>query len=272
MRRALRSSSIPQYTVCADQSKESTMSNVPETLVDEIAPDIFRISTHIAEVGPGGLTFNQFLIRDEQPFLFHTGMRGLFPLVSQAVASLIPVESLRWISFAHVEADECGAMNHFLAAAPSAEVVHGPTACLVSLNDLADRPPHAIGEEVLDLGSHRLRFLPTPHVPHNWESGIWFDETTSTLLAGDLLTHNGKVPALVDTDVVDAAMQAEEIFHYVSSIETLVPTLRSLADLGPTTLALMHGSSFQGDGAGQLLDLAARSAETAAAALLSTAK
>jgi flavorubredoxin len=244
------------------------MSNVPETRVDEIAPDIFRLSTYFAEVGPGGLTFNQFLIRDEQPFLFHTGMRGLFPLVSQAVASLVPIETLRWISFAHIEADECGAMNQFLAAAPGAEVVHGPLACMLSLNDMADRPPHAIGDEPLDLGSHRLRFIPTPHVPHNWESGIWFDETTSTLLAGDLLTHSGNGPALVDTDVVDAAMQAEEIFHYVSSIDKVVPTLRDLADLGPSTLALMHGSSFRGDGASQLLDLAARSAEVATAAIV----
>jgi flavorubredoxin len=265
-----------QRRCCAHQSnthsKELTMSTVPETVVDEIAPDTFRISTHIPEVGPGGLTFNQFLIRDEQPFLFHTGMRGLFPLVSQAVSSLIPIESLRWISFGHVEADECGAMNHFLAAAPQAEVAHGPTACLVSLNDLADRPPRVMGDEPLEIGSHRLRFIATPHVPHNWESAVWFDETTSTLLAGDLLTHNGKVPALVETDVVDLAMQAEEIFHAVSSIETMVPTLRSLADLGPTTLALMHGSSFHGDGAGQLLDLAARSAEMAASALMSPSR
>src|SRR5262245_27238300 len=121
------------------------MSNLPQTVVDEIAPDIFRLSTHIEEVGPGGLTFNQFLVRDEQPFLFHAGMRGLLPLVSEAVASIIPIETLRWISFGHVEADECGAMNQFLAVAPNAEVVHGPLACMVSLNDLADRPPHVIG-------------------------------------------------------------------------------------------------------------------------------
>src|SRR3954452_1258324 len=126
-----------------------------ETQVDEIAPDVFRFSTYIPDVGPTGFTFNQFLVRDDQPFLFHTGMRQLFPLVSQAVAGVIPLEQLRWISFAHVEADECGAMNSFLAAAPQAEVVHGPLACMVSLNDLADRPPHVIGDEPLDTGRHR---------------------------------------------------------------------------------------------------------------------
>jgi flavorubredoxin len=242
----------------------------PETTVHEIAPDIFRLATYIPEVGPGGFTFNQFLVRDEQPFLFHTGMRGLFPLVSEAVASIIPIETLRWISFAHVEADECGSMNHFLAAAPHAEVVHGPLACMVSLNDLADRPPRAMGDELLDLGSHRLRFLPTPHVPHNWESGIWFDETTSTLFAGDLLSQCGNGPALVDTSIVEAAMFAEEVFHQTAVSAGYVSTVKSLADLGPTTLAIMHGSSYTGDGARELLDVAARTAG-AAAELLSPA-
>lgn len=248
------------------------MSTVPETRIDEIAPDTFRLSTYLPEVGPEGLAFNQFLIRDEQPFLFHTGMRGLFPLVSEAVASLVPLESLRWISFGHIEADECGAMNLFLDAAPQSQVVHGPLACMLSLNDMADRPPHAIGDEPLVIGSHRLRFIGTPHVPHNWETGVWFDETTSTLLAGDLLTHGGNGPALVETDVVEPALRAEDVFHATSSIDKMVPVLTSLADLGPSTLALMHGSSFRGDGAAQLLDYAARSAEAAAVALATTGR
>ena len=138
---------------------------------------------------------------------------------------------------------------------------------MVSLNDLADRPPHVIGDELLDLGSHRLRFLPTPHVPHNWESGLWFDETTSTLFAGDLFTHLGNGPAIVDTDIVDAAIWSDSVFHSVAHVPQLTPTLKTLADLGPTTLATMHGSSFTGDGAGQLLDLAARTAAEAAAAV-----
>jgi flavorubredoxin len=227
------------------------------TKIDEIAPDVFRLSTLVPDVAPGGFTFNQFLVRDEQPFLFHTGMRQLYPLVSDAVSKLIPIEDLRWISFAHVEADECGAMNLFLADAPKAEVVHGALACMVSLNDLADRPPHIIGDDALDLGRHRMRFVPTPHVPHNWESGLWFDETTSTLFAGDLFTHAGDVPALTVDDVVEPALVGEEIFHSTSLGRDLVPTLGRLADLRPTTLALMHGSSFTGDGSTQLRSLAA---------------
>lgn len=227
-----------------------------QTQIDEVAPDVFRLSTFIPEIGPTGFTMNQFLLRDAQPFLFHTGMRQLFPLVSQAVSSLIPLESLRWISFAHVEADECGAMNALLAAAPSSEVVHGPLACMVSLNDLADRPPHMIGEDALDTGSHRLRFLPTPHVPHNWESGLWFDETTRTLLAGDLFTSLGGGAAITDGDLVEGAMVAEDVFHATSMSANLVPTLQDLATLAPTTLAVMHGPSYSGDGGAQLRSLA----------------
>lgn len=228
-----------------------------ETTVDEIAPDVFRLSTAVADAAPGGFTFNQFLIRDDEPFLFHTGMRGLFPLVSDAVSRLLPIDSLRWISFAHVEADETGAMNHFLAAAPRAEVVHSGLACAVSVGDLADRPPKPVEDgDVLDTGRHRLRFLATPHVPHNWESGLWFDETTSTLLCGDLLTQAGSGPALVGDDLVEAAVLTEEVFRGTSRGPDLLPTLERLAELGPTTLATMHGSSFRGDGSAQLRSLA----------------
>jgi flavorubredoxin len=225
-----------------------------ETRIDEIAPDIFRLSTWVDAVAPpDGFTFNQFLVRDEQPFLFHTGMRALYPLVSEAIGRIVPLEDLRWISFAHVEADECGAMNHLLGAAPDAEVVHGQLACMLSLDDLADRPPRPVAhDEVVDLGSHRLRFLPTPHVPHNWESGLWFDETTSTLFAGDLLTHLGDGPAVTTDSVVTPAIGAEAVFHAMSCGPDLVPTVQRLADLGPSTLALMHGSSFAGDGAAEL--------------------
>src|SRR4051794_1793208 len=181
-----------------------------ETRTDEIAPDIFRLSTYVPEVAsPAGFTFNQFLIRGEEPFLFHTGMRQLFPLVSAAVDRLVGLKRLRWISFAHVEADECGAMNQFLAASPAAQVAHGGLACAVSLNDLADRPPLAMGDEPLDIGGHVMRFLPTPHVPHNWESGLWFDETTRTLLAGDLFTSLGDTPPLVETDLLEGARVGE---------------------------------------------------------------
>ena len=236
------------------------------TTVDEIAPDVFRLSTFVPDVGPTGFTFNQFLVRDDQPFLFHTGMRQLFPAVREAIGRVLPVESLRWISFGHVEADECGAMNEFLAVAPDAQVVHGGLACMVSLNDLADRPPRPMEDgEVLVTGRHRMRFLATPHVPHNWESGLWFDETTATLLAGDLFTALGNGPALVTEGIVDAAITGEEVFHATSIGAATVPTLRRLADLGPTTLATMHGSSYSGDGAGQLLELADAYAAMAAA-------
>jgi flavorubredoxin len=228
-----------------------------ETSVDEIAPDIFRLSTFVPDVGPSGFTFNQFVVRDDEPFMFHTGTRQLFPLVSQAVASIVPLDSLRWISFGHVEADECGAMNLFLGAAPNATVVHGGLACMVSLNDLADRAPRPVDDgEVLVTGRHRLRFIATPHVPHNWESGIWFDETTATLFCGDLFTAVGNGPALVTDSIVDAAIMGEEIFHASSIGAATVPTIRRLADLGPRTLAVMHGSSYTGDGAAQLLGLA----------------
>ena len=228
------------------------------TTIHEIAPDIFRLSTHIDEIAPpAGFSFNQFLIRGDEPFLFHTGMRQLFPLVSDAVSRLIPIDDLRWISFAHVEADESGAMNHFLAAAPHAQVVHGGLAVDISLNDLADRPPRPMGDdEVLDIGGHRLRFLPTPHVPHNWESGLWFDETTRTLLAGDLFTQVGGGAAVTSGDMIEASLAAEEIFHFTSLGPNVGPTLRRLAALQPTTLATMHGPSYHGDGAAQLTALA----------------
>ena len=222
------------------------------TAIDEIAPDIFRLSTHVPHVGPGGLSFNQFLVRDEQPFLFHTGMRQLYPLVSEAVSKVIDPQTLRWISFGHVEADECGAMNLFLADAAQAEVIHGPTACMVSLNDLADRPPQVAGPEPLNLGAHRLRFIPTPHVPHGWESGLWIDETTNTLFTGDLFTHLGDVPPIVEDDIVAAALATEEVFHSTSFSPNLLPTIEMLAALEPTTLATMHGSSYRGDGGTQL--------------------
>lgn len=226
-----------------------------ETRIDEIAPDIFRLSTFVADVPPEGFTFNQFLVRGEEPFLFHTGMRQLFPLVSAALGRLIRLESLRWISFAHVEADEMGAANELLAAAPAATVAHTPLAVMVSLNDLMDRPPLAIADP-LDIGGHRMRLLPTPHVPHNWESALWFDETTYTLLAGDLFTSVGDGPAVTSDDLVAPALEAERLFRFSSLGPALVPTIRQLAELEPAVLACMHGSSFEGDGSGQLRALA----------------
>ncbi len=170
-----------------------------ETRVTEIADGTYRLSTFVPEIGPTGFTFNQFLIDDEQPLLFHTGPRAMFPLVSEAIASIVPIERLRWITFGHVESDECGSMNHLLAVAPNAEVAHGLMGCMVSLNDLCDRPPRPLADgEVLELGTHRLRHIDTPHVPHGWEARVLYDETTKTLFAGDLFSNLGDPAAAHD--------------------------------------------------------------------------
>ncbi len=228
------------------------------TAVDEIAPDIYRLSTWIPDVAPpAGFTFNQFLVAGEEPLLFHTGPRALFPLVSEAVARVLPVESLRWITFGHVESDECGSMNEWLAAAPRSQVAHGVLGCQVSLNDLADRPPRPLADgEVLDIGGKRLRHLGTPHVPHAWGARVLYEETTGTLLCGDLLTHAGNGAALVDSDLIGPAMAAEALFRYSSLAPDTATVMRRLADLAPRTLALMHGSSYNGDGAAALRELA----------------
>ncbi len=225
--------------------------------VNEIADDIYRISTWIPDVSPEGFTFNQFLVMGDEPLLFHTGPRGMYPLVAESVATVTPVESLRWITFGHVEADECGSMNMWLTAAPDAQVAHGALGCDVSLDDLCDRPPRALEEgEVVDIGGKRLRQISTPHVPHGWEAQVLFEETTRTLLCGDLLSHVGAPPAVTTGDVVGAAMAAEAMFGATSLAPTTGSIIRSLGDLEPTTLAIMHGSSFQGDGKQTLYDLA----------------
>lgn len=229
-----------------------------KTDTHEIAPDIFRFSTFVPEVTSDGFTFNQFLIRADEPMLFHCGSRGMFPLVSEAVRRVIDLKRLRWISFGHVESDECGSMNQWLAAAPHAEVAHGQIACDVSLNDLADRPPRVLAdEEVIDLGGKRVRFLYTPHVPHGWEAGVFIEETANTLFCGDLFTHTGNGPAIVESDVVGPALAAEEMFHAMSMAPNTRSVLERLAALKPRTLAIMHGSSFSGDGAKALNQLTA---------------
>ncbi|MFP5320779.1 MAG: MBL fold metallo-hydrolase [Acidimicrobiia bacterium] len=226
--------------------------------ITEIADDIYRISTWIPDVTPEGFTFNQFLVVADEPLLFHTGHRGFFPLVSGAVAEVLPVESVRWISFGHVEADESGSMNTWLAAAPESRVVHTPLACDVSLNDLCDRAPQALPEgEVLDLGGKRIRSIATPHVPHGWESHVLFEETTGTLLCGDLFSQVGAPAPLTEGDIVGPAMAAEAMFGATALAPSTGATIRRLGDLDPRTLAVMHGSSFRGDGRRALHDLAA---------------
>lgn len=227
------------------------------TRIDEIADGIYRFSTLVPEIGPTGFTFNQYLIDDEQPLLFHTGPRAMFPLVAEAIESITPLRGLRWITFGHVEADECGGMNNLLAAAPDAQVAHGELGCLVSINDLADRPPVALADgQVIELGRHRVRHIDTPHVPHAWEARVLHEESTNTLLCGDLFTQLGPGPALTEDDIVDPAAQAEDVFGATCLTPRTAPTIRELAELGPATLAVMHGSCFSGDARGALDALA----------------
>jgi|SRR5438552_11598759 len=228
-----------------------------ETRVDEIGDRIYRLSTFVPDIGPTGFTFNQFLVDADEPLLFHAGPRRMFESVASAFAGVLPVERLRWITFGHLESDECGAMNRFLAAAPHAQVAHDAIGCMVSINDLADRPPVPLGAgEVLDIGGRRVRNIDTPHVPHGWDAHVLYEETTGTLFCGDLFSQVGEGPALTTGDVVDAAAQAEDMFASTCLTPATAPTIRSLAQLEPTTLAIMHGSSYSGDAGKALLALA----------------
>jgi flavorubredoxin len=216
-----------------------------ETTTTEIADGIFRFSTFVPDAG---IPFNQYLIVADEPLLFHAGARQLFPQVSAAVGAVIPIDTLRWLTFGHVESDESGSMNSWLAAAPQSQVAHGLTAVLVSLNDLADRPPRALVDgEVIDLGGKRVRWIDTPHVPHGWEAGLVFEESTSTLFTGDLFTATGDGPAVTDADIVEPAIAGEEMFHATALTPMTAPTIRRLAEVDAETLALMHGPAFTGD-------------------------
>jgi flavorubredoxin len=230
-----------------------------ETKVDEIADGIYRLSTYVPDIAPpAGFTFNQFLVLGDEPLMFHTGLRKMFALNRDALSRIIPPERLRWIAYGHFEADECGAMNEWLSVAPQAQAAHGQTGCLVSLNDFADRAPRVLADgEVIDIGGgKRVRFIDTPHTPHGWDAGVLYEESTRTLLCGDLFTQLGNGKALTDGDVVGPASAAEDVFKYSSVCPGMGATIRSLAHLAPRTLALMHGPSFAGDGAGALRALA----------------
>lgn len=235
------------------------------TTTTEIADKIFRFSTCVPDAAPGGFTFNQFLILADQPLLFHTGPKRMFPLVKAAIERVMPIADLRWIAFGHFEADECGSMNELLALAPNAEVAHGKLGCMVSLDDQCARPPRGLANgEVIDLGGKRVRHVDTPHVPHNWEARVLFEESTRTLLCGDLFTHAGDGPALTtDTNVVEAAIAAEDLFHATALTTSTASTIRGLTSLEAKTLAIMHGSSFAGDCNAALTHLADFYAERA---------
>ncbi len=233
------------------------------TTVHEIAEGIYRISTAVPEI-PGGFTFNQFLIDDEQPLLFHTGGRGLFPMVREAVARVMPVEQLRYISFSHVESDECGALNQFLAVAPNAVPLCSRVAAMVSITDLADRAPRAMGDgETLSLGRHEVQWVDAPHIPHGWETGYLFDRTTKTLFSGDIFTLGGADnPPVIESDLVEPADAFRLGFSSGTGfpdswahIHDGGPVFDRLAALGATTIANMHGSSWRGaaERSGQML-------------------
>jgi flavorubredoxin len=229
------------------------------TNVHEIAAGIYRINTPVIMPGdPGGFSFNQYLVVDDKSLIFHTGPRKLFPLVREAVASVMPVAELRYVAFSHVEADECGSLNEWLAAAPRSMPLCGTVAALVSIDDLADRPPRALADgEKLSLGRHVVQWFDTPHLPHAWECGYLMEEQTKTLLCGDLFTQGGADhPPITESDILGPSEAFRHAMDYYSHTKNGREMLEKLASAAPTTLACMHGSAWRGDGAGLLRALA----------------
>jgi flavorubredoxin len=225
------------------------------TNVHEVADSIYRINTPVTiEGGPGGFSFNQYLVVDDEPLIFHTGPRKMFPLVREAVVSVLPVERLRYVAFSHVEADECGSLNEWLAVAPHSSPLCGSVAALVSISDLADRPPRPLADgETLSLGKHSVRWFDTPHLPHSWECGYLMEETTRTLLCGDLFTQGGaQSPAVTESDILGPSEAFRRQMDYFSHTKNAGEMLERLASAAPTTLACMHGSAWRGDGAALL--------------------
>ena len=225
--------------------------------IDEIAPDLFRISAYVSQFD---LQFNHFLVRDDEPLLFHTGMRRMFPEIREAVARLIEIPSLRWISWSHFEVDECGALNEWLAAAPNAQAACSQVGAMVNLQDFANRPPRGLAPgDVLETGRRRYRYVATPHLPHGWDAGMLFEETDRILLCSDLFHQIGQLEPITSDDVLGrwdsaiAAMQAHPVLmDYVPFTPKTRTRLEGLAALEPRLLATMHGSSFLGDGGAAL--------------------
>jgi len=232
---------------------------MPST-VTEIAPDIYRLSTLHPEFG---IQFNQFLVADDEPFLMHTGMKKMFAATLEAAATVIDPAKLRWIGFSHFESDECGALNEWLRLAPQAQALCSFVGALVMVDDFADRPARPLADdEVLSIGRHRLRFLATPHLPHGWDAGFFFEENNRTLFCSDLFFHGGDPEPLTEGDVLGRASASiaqnltGPLAHDLPYTPHTEASLRRLADLKPRTLAVMHGSSFRGDGARAILGLA----------------
>nr|ABI15618.1 hypothetical protein [consortium cosmid clone pGZ1] len=228
------------------------------TSIDAIAPDIYRVHTPVpAEEFPGGFSFNQYLIVDERPLLFHTGPRRLFPSIREAIERVIPLSSLRYVAFSHVEADECGSLPEILAAAPQAQPVCSQVAAMVSVSDLVDAAPVGLADgQLLDLGLHQLAWQSAPHVPHGWECGFVFDRTSATLFCGDLFTQPGTGDAaLVETDILEPSEAFRRQMDYYAHGRDTPGVIEKLAQLEPRRLACMHGSAWSGDGAALLRSL-----------------
>ncbi len=227
------------------------------TTIDEIADGIYRISTPVSAI-PGGFTFNQYLVRDDEPLLFHTGLRQLFPAVREAIARVLPVESLRWIAFSHLEQDECGALNEFLAAAPQAQAACSAVGAMTSVGDLAIRPPRPLVEgDRLELGRHEVTWWDAPHVPHGWDCGFLSESTTRTLFCGDLFTQPGASHTPVtESDVLGPSEMMRAALDYYAHAPWTGATIEKLATIEPRTLACMHGATWCGDGAKLLRALA----------------
>ena len=227
------------------------------TNVAEVADGIYRINTPL-DIPGGAFSFNQYLVVDDEPLLFHTGPRKLFPLVREAVSHVMPVERLRWVSFSHVESDECGSLNDWLRAAPEAQPLCGSIAAMVSIGDLADRAPRALVDgETITTGRRTFRWFDTPHLPHGWECGYIGEETTRTLFSGDLFTQPGRGEvALTESDILGPSEGFRQAMDYYAHSRNARPLLEKLAAFEPRTLACMHGSAWSGDGAKLLRELA----------------
>jgi flavorubredoxin len=230
------------------------------TNVHEVADGIYRINTPVTIPGAGGFSFNQYLIVDDEPLLYHAGLRGMFPLVREAVASILPVEKLRYITLSHTEADEAGALNEWLMVAPESVPVCSEVAAMVSISDLADRQPRPLADgEVLSLGKHSVRWFDTPHLPHAWDCGHMIEEQTATLLCGDLFTQGGSdLAPITESDILGPSEAFRHKMDYFSHTKNARVIIERLAATKPTTLACMHGSAWRGDGEELLLALAER--------------
>jgi len=228
------------------------------TNLHEVADGIFRINTPVAIPGAGDFSFNQYLIDDDEPLLFHTGPRRLFPVVREAVETVLPAARLRHVGFSHVEGDECGALNEWLAAAPDAVPLCGRVAAMTSIEDVADRMPRALADgEAVSLGRSTVRWLETPHLPHGWECGFLFEERTRTLLCGDLFTQGGTGdPPVTEADILGPSEEFRKAMDYFAHAPNTRALLEKLAATEPRLLACMHGSALRGDGAALLRSLA----------------